>query len=138
MRRIALLGVLVTAAGCGGSSEPRTNLPRPAPPITMTAAVQRDVVRVSPAAVGAGQVTLIVANMSGKPQKVTFETDELGGTRAGTTATSPTIPAGSTGRVTLNVREGTYSVHVADDAIRAARVKVGPPRESGQDRLLLP
>ena len=116
MRRFALIALgLATVAGCGGSSEPRKNVPRPAPPITLTAAVQDDVVRVSPAAVGAGQVVLVVSNQSGKAQKVTFETDELGGTRGGTTASSPVIPAGSTGRLKIVVREGNYSVHVADD-----------------------
>ena len=104
----------------------------------MTAAVQDDLIRVSPRAVGAGQVTLVVSNQSTRPQVVTFETDELGGERAGTRASSPRIPAGATGRVTLKVRQGTYSVSVADDAIRAARVRVGPPRPSGQDDLLLP
>ena len=139
MRRYALIALgLAAVAGCGGSSEPRTNVPRPAPPITLTAAVQDDVVRVSPAAVGAGQVVLVVSNQSGKPQKVTFETDELGGTRGGTTASSPVIPDGATGRLRIVVRQGNYSVHVADDSIRAARIKVGPPRKSGQDDLLLP
>lgn len=131
------MSVVFVAFGCG-SSEPRTNLPRPAPPVTMTAAVQSDVVRVSPQAVGAGQVTLIVSNQSTRAQKVTFQTDELGGAKAGTRATSPEIPAGATGRVTLKLRQGNYSVSVADDAIRAARVRVGPPRRSGQDDLLLP
>ena len=139
MRRFAALGLgLLAAAGCGGSDTPRENKPRPAPPVTMTAAVQDDIVRVSPEQVGAGQVLLIVSNQSDRPQKVTFETDELGGSQAGTRASSPTIPAGATGRLTINVRRGTYSVHVEDDAIRAARVRVGAPRKSGQDDLLLP
>ena len=85
----------------------------------MTAAVQDDVVRVSPAAVGAGQVVLVVSNQSDRPQKVTFETDELGGTRGGNTAPRRSSRR-ATGRLTINVRQGTYSVHVADDAIRAA------------------
>lgn len=140
MRRAALLTVtLVTfAAGCGGSDEPRTNLPRPAPLVNLTAAVQDDVIRVSPSAVGAGQIVLVISNQSDRPQRVTFETDELGGTKSGRTATSPVIPAKSTGRLTIDAREGRYSVSVPDEAIRAARVFVGPPRESGQNRVLLP
>jgi hypothetical protein len=137
MRRFPLLIGLLALAGCG-SSEQRVNVPRPAPPVTMTAAVHDDLIRISPAAVGAGQVTFIVSNQSAKPQKVTVETDELGGTRGGNTASSPTIPAGATGRVTINVREGNYSVHVADHSVRAARLIVGPPRKSGQNALLLP
>jgi hypothetical protein len=104
----------------------------------MTAAVQDDVVRVSPRSIGAGAIVLVVSNQSDRPQKVTFETDELGGKTGGNRASSPTIAPKGTGRLTINAREGTYSVGVDDDAIRAARIDVGPPRESGQDQLLLP
>ncbi len=70
---------------------------------------------------------------------MTFETDELGGkTAAAASASSPVIAPSTTGRLTIDAREGTYSVHVADDTIRAARVFVGPPRKSAQDELLLP
>jgi len=139
MRRglLAIVTVVTVTAGCGGD-EPRTNLPRPAPLVNLTAAVQDDVIRVSPATVGAGQIVLVISNQSDRPQRVTFRTDELGGTQGGRTASSPLIPAKSTGRLTIDAREGRYSVSVADDAIRAARVFVGPPRESGQDRVLLP
>ena len=137
MRRVAVIG-LVFAAGCGGSESPRKNLNRPAPPVTMTAAVQDDVVRVSPRTVGAGRIVLVVSNQSDRPQKVTFETDELGGTRGGNRASSPTIAPRGTGRLTIDAREGTYAVRVDDDAIRAARIMIGPPRESGQNQLLLP
>ena len=139
MRRGLLPTVtLVTiSAGCGGG-EPRANELRPAPLVNLTAAVQDDVVRVSPSSVGAGQLVLIISNQSDRPQRVTFATDELGSSRGGRTATSPLIPAKSTGRLKLDAREGRYSVSVADDAVRAARVFVGPPRKSGQDRVLLP
>ena len=137
MRRVAVIG-LVFAAGCGGSESPRKNLNRPAPPVNMTAAVQDDVVRVSPRTVGAGRIVLVVSNQSDRPQKVTFETDELGGTRGGNRASSPTIAPRGTGRLTIDARQGTYAVRVDDDAIRAARVLIGPPRESGQNQLLLP
>lgn len=137
MRRAVILAtVTVAAAGCGG--EERANELRPAPPVTMTAAVQDDVIRVSPRTVGAGQIILIVSNQSDRPQRVTFATDELGGTRGGRTASTPVIPARATGRLTIDAREGQYAVSVRDDAIRAARVFVGPPRESGQDQVLLP
>jgi hypothetical protein len=137
VRRLALALLSLAAVGCGGS-EQRVNVPRPAPPVTMTAAVHDDLVRISPSKVGAGMITFVVANQSGRPQKVTVETDELGGTRGGNRATSPVIPAHSTGRVTIKVRQGNYSVHVADDSVRAARLIVGPPRPSGQNDLLLP
>ena len=50
---------------------------------------------------------LVVSNQSTAPQTVTFETDELGGTRGGNTASSPEIAPGATGRVTIITREGT-------------------------------
>jgi hypothetical protein len=124
-------------AGCGGG-EPRENRLRPAPPATMTAAVHDGVVQVSPASIGAGEIVLVVSNQSGRPQQVTFETDELGGSTGGSRASSPTIAPSGTGRLTIDAREGTYRVHVGDRAIRGTRVTVGPPRKSGQDQLLLP
>jgi hypothetical protein len=136
VRRVALIA-LVFAAGCGSQPQ-RENLERPAPPVVMTAAVQSDVIRVSPRTVGAGQIELIVSNQSGSAQTVTFETDELGGRLGGNRATSSKIVAGGTGRLKIDAREGTYAVRVADDSIRAARVRIGPPRESGQNQLLLP
>ena len=137
-RRLLMTVTLVTvAAGCGGQDR-RVNEPRPAPLVNLTAAVQDDVIRVSPSTVGAGQIVLVISNQSDQPQRVTFKTDELGGTRSGRTASSPVIPAKSTGRLTLDAREGRYSVSVADDAIRAAPVFVGPPRKSGQNQVLLP
>ena len=83
-------------------------------------------------------IVFVVSNQSAKPQKVTFETDELGGRTGGRRASSPTIAPSGTGRLTIDAREGAYSVHVGDRTIRRARVKVGPPRPSGQDRVLLP
>ncbi len=139
MRRalLTIVTLVTVTAGCG-SDEPRTNELRPAPLVNVTAAVQDDVIRVSPTSVGAGQIVLVISNQSERSQRVTFRTDELGGARSGRTASSPVIPAKSTGRLTIDAREGEYSVSVADEAIRAARVFVGPPRESGQDRVLLP
>ena len=137
MRRLAPIVLLALAAGCGGSDQ-RENELRPPVPVVMTAAIQDDLVRVSPSATGAGQITLVISNQTSEPQVVTFETDELGSAKGGNRASSPQIAPKGTGRVTIDAREGTYAVHTADDAIRSAQIKVGPPRESGQDRVLLP
>ncbi|HEX6023889.1 MAG TPA: hypothetical protein VFZ00_18005 [Solirubrobacter sp.] len=137
MRRIALAALVLLVAGCGGQTQ-RENLERPAPLVVMTAAIQDDVIRVSPRTVGAGPIELVISNQSDAPQTVTFETDELGGSEGGNRASSSEVAAGGTGRLRIDVREGTYSVSVDDDAIREARVEIGPPRESGQNRLLLP
>jgi hypothetical protein len=138
VRRIVLLAVpIVALVGCGGS-QTRENGLRPPSPVTLTGVIRSDGIEVSPAGVGAGTVVLVVSNQSKTPQTVTFETDELGGAPGGTTASSPEIAPASTGRLTIMTREGRYSIHTADDAIRPARVKIGPPRESSQDDLLLP
>ena len=128
VRRFMVIA-LVFVAGCGSTPQ-RENLERPAPPVVMTA--------VSPRTIGAGQIELVVSNQSDAAQTVTFETDELGGRLGGNRASTSSIPAGGTGRLKIDAREGVYAVRVEDDAIRAARVRIGPPRESGQNQLLLP
>lgn len=136
MRRIVLIA-LVVLAGCG-SGEPRENLPRPPVPVLMTASVDDRVVRVSPRTTGAGPITLVVTNQSSEPQTITFETDELGGESGGRRASSPQIPPRGTGRLTIDARTGVYAVRASDEQIEAARVRIGPQRPSGQDRVLLP
>jgi hypothetical protein len=137
VRRLAPILLLAGLAGCGGGEQRQNDL-RPAAPVTMTAAIHKDGVQVSPASVGAGTIILVVSNQSGAPQKVTFETDELAGKSGGRKASSPEIAPSATGRLTIEARQGIYSVRVADDGIRSARVSVGPPRKSSQDDLLLP
>jgi hypothetical protein len=139
--RIAVLAIAASAsalaAGCGGGG-PRANLPRPPAPVTLTAAIHDDVVQVSPARVGAGPIVLVVSNQTAEPQRVTFETDELGGSRPGRRASTPLIAAQGTGRLTIDARSGRYAVHVASRTIRPAHVRVGARRASSQNDLLLP
>jgi hypothetical protein len=131
----ATAALLVTACG---DTEPRTNRDRPPAPVTLTAAVHDDRIQVSPAVTGAGPIVLLVSNQTGKPQRITFETDELGGRTGGNTVSTPVIAPQGTGRLSINARSGNYAVHTRDRTIRAARVKVGPPRESSQNDLLQP
>ena len=137
VRRLVLFALPMALVACGGSQQ-RENELRPPVPITLTGAIHEDRIQLSPATAGAGTIVLVVSNQSTAPQTVTFETDELGGTQGGNRASSSEIAPGSTGRLTITTREGTYSVHTQDDAIRAVEVKIGPPRPSGQDKLLLP
>ena len=137
VRRLALIA-LVVMAGCGGS-EPRENDLRPPVPVLMTAAIQDDVVRVSPTSVGAGQVTLVVSNQTDQPQTVTFETDELGASSAGNRASSREIaPQGHwPAHDRRCARAPTPSTPPTRRSAGPGSV-IGPPRESGQDRVLLP
>jgi hypothetical protein len=134
---VVLASTTLLATACG-DTEPRQNLQRPATPVTLTAAVHDDVIQVSPAVAGAGPIVLVVSNQTAKPQRVTFETDELGGRTGGNTASTPVIAPQATGRLSIDARSGRYAVHARDRTIRAAHVKIGPPRESSQDQLLLP
>jgi hypothetical protein len=134
---VAAVTAIAFATACG-DTEPRENLPRPPAPVTLTAAVRDGAIQVSPAVTGAGPIVLLVSNQTRKPQRITFETDELGGRIGGNTASTPVIQPRGTGRLTINARTGSYAVHTRDRTIRAAHVKVGPPRKSSQNQLLLP
>jgi hypothetical protein len=134
---VVLASAALLATACG-DTEPRQNLERPAAPVTLTAAVHDDGIQVSPGVTGAGPIVLVVSNQTAKPQKVTFETDELGGRTGGNTASTPLIEPQGTGRLSIDARTGRYAVHVQDRTVRAAHVKIGPPRKSSQNQLLLP
>jgi hypothetical protein len=123
-------------AACGGQE--RVNAPRPPAPVTLSAAILRDRVLVSPRAVGAGPLVLVVANQSARRRTLTVETDEIAGTEVGLRASSDPIAPGGTATLELDARRGRYRVGAGDAAIRPARVRVGRRRPSAQDALLLP
>jgi hypothetical protein len=135
---LGVLGPALLVAGCGGDSGHFANRPRPPAPITVTAAIDTSHVRVAPEKFGAGPITVIVSNQSGAPQRITFETDEVGGRLAG--IRKSTGPVADRGTATLQVdpREGTYRLSVRSQAIKPATLTVGKPRPSSQDELLQP
>jgi hypothetical protein len=126
------------AAGCGSDQGEFANKPRPAEPITVTAAIDRDRVRVSPATFGAGGITVLVSNQSGAAQELSFETDEVAGPPDGVRKSVGPVADGDTAELQVVPRQGTYRLSVKDPAIRPAAIKVGPPRPSGQNDLLTP
>jgi len=127
----------VMTAGCG-TEEDYANEPRPPAPITVAASVTDRGISISPDDFGAGPVRLIVSNQTKSAHKVTLETDELGGSQAGIKQTTSPINPGGTATIKVDVREGTYKVSTDDAGIDAAPLKVGSPRKSSQDELLLP
>jgi hypothetical protein len=135
-RRSALAALAAATAACGGGE--RVNADRPPAPVDLSAAVSRHRVILSPRAIGAGPVTLIVSNQSARTQSVTLETRELGGAEAGVRATTGPIAPRGTGTLQVDARTGRYRVRVADARIRPARLVVGHPRRSAQDQLLQP
>ena len=131
---LALAGTLA-ASGCGGGGD-RVNRDRPAPTISVTAAIADGRIHVSPRRFGAGPIRLIVSNQTRVAQAVTFET---GGSDApGITQTTPPIAPAGTTTIEVEVRKGVYALKTADRAIRPASGLVGKRRASAQDALLQP
>ena len=143
MRRTAALALLAVAAvlalgGCGSSSADYKNDPRPPGPIVITGYISDQRVSVSPRSLGAGPLSLIVTNQTGTAQRVTLESAGAAGTGPGIKQVTAPISPQDTATLKVDVKPGSYSVHVAGDAIRAARLKVGPQRASAQNDLLQP
>ena len=128
---------LASVAGCGGGGD-YENKPRPPAPINVTAAITNSRVSVSPQRFGAGPIVLVISNQSSSAQKVTFETDELGGSQPGRKFdTTPINPRG-TATLKVDVREGDWKLRASGGNVRAAAVAVGKERKSAQDELLQP
>jgi hypothetical protein len=125
------LGLALLAGGCGGDDEARSK-ERPPVPVNVSVLVGPERITVSPDEVGAGPVTLLIANQSGASQTLTFDGPRL-------QRTIGPIPPQDTATVKVTVQTGDYSIS-ADEAagVRAATLTVGPPRDSAQNQLLLP
>jgi hypothetical protein len=134
---LAAAATAAGAAGCGdeGSYE---NALRPPAPIVVSAAIDDERVRVSPETFGGGPVVFVIANQSGAAQRVTFETDELGGSQGGIRRTSRRLAPGTTGRLQADAREGSYRLEVSSGGVEPAAIEVSERRPSAQDRLLQP
>jgi hypothetical protein len=137
MRRSVLVIAVLALSGCGGS-EQRENRLRPPAPVTLTGAIHKTGLQISPASVGAGTIVLIVSNQSGVRQTVTFETEELGGSKPGLKQSTQPIGPRATTTLKADVREGTYAISTKSGDVSPATVKVGGPRKSAQDELLQP
>jgi hypothetical protein len=140
VKRVTFLAVAMAAlAGCGeDDAADYANNERPPAPINVTAAIDGDRVRVSPRAFGSGPVVIIISNQSGVPQRVTFETDELGGASGGISRTTREIGSRSTAQLKVDPPEGTYSLSASAGGIAPAALAVGERRESAQNELLQP
>jgi hypothetical protein len=128
---------LALVTGCGGGGD-YANDPRPPAPINVTAAITNSKVSVSPQRFGAGPIVLIISNQSSSAQEVTFETDELGGSKPGRTfKTTPINPRG-TATLKVDVRQGDWKLGTKDGGVRPAALSVGRKRKSAQNDLLEP
>ena len=123
-------------AGCGGGSD-YANKDRPPSPINITAAISTKKISISPKTFGAGPAVLIISNQTGTKQKLTFQTQELGGSKPGIKTTSDPIDPNDTSTMKVEVREGDYEIS-AIGGVKPAKVTVGKARTSAQDQLLEP
>jgi hypothetical protein len=137
-RSRASLAVAITAlsaaAGCG--DEDFANNPRPPAPVGLTGVIQDDKVTVSPAKVGAGQVTITISNQTPGPKSITLE----GG---GTTETVGPVGPLDTAEITRTLQPGSYEVRAGSEravrkAIAPATLDIGKERQNSSGDLLLP
>jgi hypothetical protein len=134
---LAVVAVLAVS-GCGSSSADYKNDPRPPSPIVITGYISDQAVSVSPTTLGAGPISLIVTNQTATAQRVTLESASATGSGPGFRQVTAPISPRDTATLKVDVKPGRYSVHVGEDAIRAARLRVGPERASAQNDLLQP
>jgi hypothetical protein len=138
-KRPSTTALLVTAAlamllaGCGDDFD---NEPREPVPIELTGVIQPAKVTVSPNKVGAGPISITISNQTDEAYTVLLEgasvREQVGPVNPRDTAT-----------IQKTVAQGTYTVRVAAEeggavSIRPAELKVGPPRKSSNDKVLLP
>ena len=133
-----LAGTLVVAAGCG--DEDFKNEKRPPVPMELTGVIQEDKVTISPNGrdrkIGAGPFLIIISNQTEDAHTVTLEGDRVR-ERVG-----PINPL-DTATIQKTLPRGFYEVRAGSDVavpreIRAAELRIGPPRDPSNNELLLP
>jgi hypothetical protein len=130
---VPLIAIAGLAAGCG-STHTYANKDRPASPVTVSGSIDASRVRISPGAVGAGPLVILMANLTDRPQRLRLETAGQGpGIRS-----QAVIPPQGTGELQVDASKGSYELSVRDSAVTAASLKVGAKRPSAQDTLLEP
>lgn len=132
-RATVSIAALLALAGCGDDFE---NNPRPPVPVGLSGVIQEDKVTVSPAKVGAGQVTITISNQTDGPKTITLDG---GGKRA---TVGPVGPL-DTGELTRTLTPGTYEVRAGSEKavrkpIAPAKLDIGKERASSSGDLLLP
>ncbi|MEA2155860.1 MAG: hypothetical protein QOE11_2000 [Solirubrobacteraceae bacterium] len=134
----AVVALAAGAAGCGGGGD-FANDPRPAAPITVSAAISPTRVSISPARFGAGAIELIASNQTSRSQRVTLRSQGVGqGAAQRLEQSTGPINPGDTASLKADVTRGSYVVTARSSAIAPATMVVGAPRRGGTDSLLQP
>ena len=123
--------------GCGAAPDYH-DASRPPAPIVLTASISDRRVSVSPRAFGAGPISLVVTNQTKAAQRLTLESSQAAGQGPGLKQVTAPISPLDTATLKADVEPGRYTVHVVDDGIAAAALRVGPQRASAQNALLQP
>ncbi len=131
---VALLA-LVAVAGCGGSQSYKNN-PRPPQTLVITAAILPDKVSVSPSRVGAGPISLTIANETGASQRVSV-VGKVNGQSQANDQTGPINPH-DTATLKADVAKGSYEIRVEGASIAPGKLSVGRQRPSARNDLLQP
>lgn len=126
--------VVALTTGCGGSKNDDKGF---RPPVTRIAGIVLDgrATHISPSEIGAGPITIKIANKTGAPVTQVSLRSFDGGC-VSDQADSGRIPAGGTGTISATLVPGTCEV--VADSMAASKLLVGPERESAQNKLLLP
>ncbi len=128
----------LAASGCGAGQQTANKL-RPPAPIQLNASLMPKRIMLSPSRIGGGPITLIVSNLTGIDQRITFGSNApLGGADPRLDSQSATIAPNNTAQLNADLQDGTYSLSVEGDTIAAATVVVSGKRPSSQNDLMLP
>jgi hypothetical protein len=131
------VAVALALGGCGAGDEFANDERVPAP-ITLSAAITRSNVTVSPSRVGAGSIELIASNLTATSQRLTLRSRTLSDASDPLKQRTGPINPGDTASLTAHLAEGTYRVTTGAAAIAPATIRVGPARPSAKDELLQP
>ena len=137
-KRLSSALVVATVAafsvGCGDSRDSNKGF---RPPVTRIAGLVLDgkATHISPSEIGAGPITIKIANKTGQPvEQVSLRSFDGG--CVSDQADSGRIPAGGSGTITATLVPGTCEI--VADSMATSKLLVGPERESAQNKLLLP
>jgi hypothetical protein len=128
------IAAMLSLAACG--DEDFENKPRPPVPVDLSGVIQNDKVTVSPAKVGAGQVTITISNQTDGPKTITLEGES-------TTQTVGPVGPLDTAEITSTLHPGSYEVRAGSRRalrreITPATLSIGTERKSSSGDLLLP
>ena len=131
---LVLAGTVLAASGCGGKDF--ANNPRPAAAVELTGVIQDKQVTISPNKVGAGAVTITIANETKAAHTVTLEGDSI------REQVGPVNPL-DTATIQKTLDRGSYQVKAGSPRavaheIKPAKLTIGKKRPTSSNSVLQP